>query len=58
MNQQLYYLQSISALHVGIGQGTGIIDLPIAREKASNLPPRCQGLRLKVYYVMNYATHC
>lgn len=38
MKQQLYYLHCISALHVGIGQGTGIIDLPIAREKASNLP--------------------
>jgi CRISPR-associated protein Cmr4 len=38
MKQQLYYIHCISALHVGIGQGTGIIDLPIAREKASNLP--------------------
>ncbi|MEE9356401.1 MAG: type III-B CRISPR module RAMP protein Cmr4 [Methylococcaceae bacterium] len=38
MIQTLYHLHTISALHVGIGQGTGIIDLPIAREKASNLP--------------------
>ena len=38
MKQTLYHLHTISALHVGTGQGTGIIDLPIARAKASNLP--------------------
>ena len=38
MKQTLYHLQALSALHVGVGQGTGVIDLPIDREKASNLP--------------------
>lgn len=38
MKQTIYHLHTISSLHVGIGQGTGVIDLPIARERASNLP--------------------
>ncbi|MCP4128404.1 MAG: type III-B CRISPR module RAMP protein Cmr4 [Gammaproteobacteria bacterium] len=38
MEKTLYYLHTISALHVGIGQGSGVIDLPIARERASFLP--------------------
>lgn len=38
MQQKIYHLHALSALHVGIGEGTGIIDLPIAREKAGNLP--------------------
>ncbi|PPC90174.1 MAG: type III-B CRISPR module RAMP protein Cmr4 [Methylobacter sp.] len=38
MQQQLYYLHALSALHVGIGEGSGVIDLPIAREKATLLP--------------------
>ncbi|GJL72544.1 MAG: type III-B CRISPR module RAMP protein Cmr4 [Nitrosomonas sp.] len=38
MKQTGYHLHTISALHVGTGQGSGIIDLPIARGKASNLP--------------------
>lgn len=38
MEQTLYHLHTISALHVGTGQGIGVIDLPIAREKASHLP--------------------
>lgn len=38
MISTLFYLYALSALHLGTGQGTGIIDLPIAREKATNLP--------------------
>ncbi|MCP4126410.1 MAG: type III-B CRISPR module RAMP protein Cmr4 [Gammaproteobacteria bacterium] len=38
MEKTLYYLHTISALHVGIGQGSGVIDLPIARERATSLP--------------------
>ena len=38
MEQGIFHLHTISGLHVGIGQGTGVIDLPIARERASNLP--------------------
>lgn len=38
MKNQLYFLHALTATHVGIGQGTGAIDLPIAREKATQLP--------------------
>lgn len=38
MPSHLYHLHALSALHVGAGQGTGVIDLPIARERASGLP--------------------
>lgn len=38
MEKTLYYLHALSALHLGIGQGSGVIDLPIAREKATCLP--------------------
>ena len=31
-------LHALSPLHAGTGQGVGVIDLPIAREKATNLP--------------------
>ncbi len=38
MNSTFYYLHALSPLHVGVGQGAGVIDLPIAREKATHLP--------------------
>lgn len=38
MNSTLYYLHALSPLHAGTGQGAGVIDLPIAREKATCLP--------------------
>ena len=38
MEQKIFHLHAISGLHVGTGQGTGVIDLPIARERATNLP--------------------
>lgn len=38
MHTQVYHLQNLSALHVGTGQGVGIVDLPIARSRATNLP--------------------
>ena len=38
MKSTFYYLHALSALHVGTGQGAGVIDLPIAREKATHLP--------------------
>ena len=38
MEKTLYYLHTLSALHIGIGQGSGVIDLPIARERATQLP--------------------
>ncbi|RVT47826.1 type III-B CRISPR module RAMP protein Cmr4 [Rheinheimera sediminis] len=38
MNPKIYHLQALSALHCGIGQSAGVVDLPIARDKATNLP--------------------
>jgi CRISPR-associated protein Cmr4 len=34
----LYFVHALSPLHPGTGQGTGVIDLPIAREKATGIP--------------------
>lgn len=34
----IFHLNALSALHVGIGQAIGVVDLPIARAKATNLP--------------------
>ena len=33
-----YFLHALSPLHAGTGQGTGVIDMPIAREKATGIP--------------------
>ena len=38
MNSLLTFVHALSPLHAGTGQGLGVIDLPIAREKATNLP--------------------
>lgn len=38
MKTNLLFLHALSPLHAGTGQGIGAIDLPIAREKATNLP--------------------
>lgn len=38
MNARLLFLHALSPLHAGVGQGVGVIDLPIAREKATGLP--------------------
>jgi len=38
MAVKLMFVHALSALHVGTGQGVGTIDLPIARERATNLP--------------------
>ncbi len=38
MESRLYHLHALTALHVGTGQGSGIVDLPIARERATHLP--------------------
>ncbi len=34
----LAFVHALSSLHAGTGQGVGVIDLPIARERATNLP--------------------
>lgn len=34
----LYFVHALSPLHAGTGQGTGVIDMPIAREKATGIP--------------------
>ncbi len=38
MRTECYYIHALTGLHMGTGQGTGIIDLPIAREKSTGLP--------------------
>lgn len=38
MKSQLLLIHALSPLHAGTGQGLGLIDLPIAREKATNIP--------------------
>jgi CRISPR-associated protein Cmr4 len=38
MSSYLTLVHALSALHAGTGQGSGIIDMPIAREKATGLP--------------------
>lgn len=38
MNARLLFVHTLSPLHAGTGQGVGVIDLPIAREKATGLP--------------------
>ena len=38
MHTQIFHLHALSALHVGVGQAVGVVDLPIARAKATNLP--------------------
>ncbi len=37
-NTRLLFVHALSPLHAGTGQGVGVIDLPIAREKATGLP--------------------
>lgn len=38
MTTKLLFVHAHSPLHAGTGQGVGVVDLPIAREKATNLP--------------------
>lgn len=38
MEQKIFHVHALSVLHVGTGQGVGVVDLPIARSRATNLP--------------------
>lgn len=38
MKARLLFIHALTPLHAGTGQGVGVIDLPIAREKATGLP--------------------
>lgn len=38
MQTQLFHLHALSALHVGVGQAVGAVDLPIARSRSTHLP--------------------
>lgn len=38
MQTLLTFVHALSPLHAGIGQGAGVIDLPVARETATGLP--------------------
>ncbi|VVB63953.1 CRISPR system Cmr endoribonuclease Cmr4 [uncultured archaeon] len=37
-NTRMYWLQTMTPLHVGAGRGVGFIDMPIMREKVTNWP--------------------
>ena len=38
METRLLFVHALAPLHPGTGQGTGVIDLPIAREKSTGIP--------------------
>jgi len=38
MQTRLFHLHALSALHCGTGQSAGVVDLPIARARATQLP--------------------
>ena len=38
MDTRLLFIQALSPIHAGTGQGVGVIDQPIAREKATDIP--------------------
>ena len=38
MQARLFHLHALSALHCGTGQSAGVVDLPIARARATQLP--------------------
>jgi len=38
MDTRLFHLHTLSALHCGTGQSVGVVDLPIARARATQLP--------------------
>ena len=38
MDTRIMFVHTLSPLHAGTGQGIGVIDLPIAREKATAIP--------------------
>ena len=38
MRARLFHLHALSALHCGTGQSVGVVDLPIARARATKLP--------------------
>jgi len=38
MKTRLFHLHALSALHCGTGQSAGVVDLPIARARATKLP--------------------
>lgn len=37
-NSRIVLFHAMSPLHAGTGQGVGVIDLPVAREKSTNIP--------------------
>ncbi len=38
MKPRLFHVHTLSALHCGTGQSVGVVDLPIARSRTTNLP--------------------
>lgn len=37
-NKKMYYIHCLSPLHVGTGQGVGVVDMPIIRERITEWP--------------------
>jgi CRISPR-associated protein Cmr4 len=54
---RLTFVHALSRLHAGTGQGAGVIDLPIAREKATGLP-FLPGSSLKGALRAGCSVHC
>jgi len=50
---RMIFVHALSSLHAGTGQGVGAIDLPIARERATDLP-LVPGSSIKVCLRENY----
>jgi len=58
MENKVYHLQALTSLHVGNGEAGGVIDMPIAREKASNLPMiPGSGIKGVLRYELEGVTH-
>ncbi len=57
MKKKIFHLNTMSALHVGTGQGVGVVDLPIARSKATHLP-LVPGSAVKGVLRDEFATQC
>ncbi len=51
---RMYWIHALTPLHVGAGRGVGYIDLPIQREKVTNLP-LVPGSAIKGVFVDKYS---
>jgi CRISPR-associated protein Cmr4 len=58
METKLFFTHALSPLHAGTGQGIGVIDLPVAKEKSTGLPflpgSSVKGVSRDTYFSMTY----